>query len=198
MLALMLAAMPDLGQPALEDYVDGAFPVVAGAQQASAETAAGYVGVIAVGRARLAGRAYRPRRLVDVATALTKSGVLVTPDSRSLVAPVLRARSLAGEGLDEPVVLAQSQEYAAELASNDVQAAQRVGLDEGAHASGLEVHGWRKAVASSACSWCRAIAGNVYNHAEQIPFHDHDRCDVEPVLDDADDDYVFDDSDIPF
>jgi hypothetical protein len=197
-LRILLATMADLSQPALDDYVNGAYPVVAGGQHASADTAAGYIGVIAVARAQLRGRRYRPRRPVDVAAALTKSGVLVQPDSRSLVAPVLRARSLEAEGQAMPVAIDHAASYAAALSSNDVQAAQRVGLGEGAHASGLEVHGWRKSVAADACDWCGAIADAVYDDPEKIPFHEWDKCGVEPALDDADDDYTFDDSDIPF
>jgi len=197
-LRVLLVAMPDLSQPALDAYVDGAFPVVAGGQRAAGDTGAAYMRVIAAARARARGRRLRPVRPGDVEAALLKAGVLVQPDSRSLVAPVLRARALEAEGQAMPFAIDQASSYAAALSSNDVQAAQRVGLSEGASSAGLTVHGWRKSVAGDACSWCNAIADAVYDDPEAIPFHEWDKCGVEPALDDADDDYVYDDSDIPF
>jgi hypothetical protein len=197
-LGILLGAMPDLGEPALADYVDGAYPVVAGGQHAAGDTAAGYIRVIAAARARARGRRLVPRRPTDVEAALLKAGVLVEPDSRSLVAPVLRARALVDEGELVPAAMQAAASYAGALSSNDLQAAQRVGLDEGAKSSGLEVHGWVKSLGPGACSWCSTIADNVYDDADSIPWHDGDRCGVEPSLDDAGEDYSFDDSDIPF
>lgn len=197
-LRVLLAGMPDLDEPALAEYVDGAYPLVAGGQREAADTAAGYIGALAVGRARALEQPYRPARVLDVFGALTKSGVLVQPDSRSLVAPVLRARAVVAEGELEAVALEQASSYAAGLSSNDLQAAQRVGLGEGSTASGLHPSGWAKTPAGSACKWCRSIADNVYRHPDEVPFHDHDRCGVGPALDDSDLEYDFTDADIPF
>lgn len=197
-LGALLGAMETLDEQELADYVDGAYPIVAGGQQETAETAVGYIGVIAVARARARGRRYTPHRPPDPAAALTRTGVAVTPDSRSLVAPVLRARALVDDGQALSAAIEAASSYAAGLSSNDLQAAQRVGLTEGADASGLKVHGWRKGLGPAACSWCQAIADKVYALADSIPFHDNDRCGVEPELDDSEEEYVFDDSDIPF
>lgn len=197
-LDVLLAAMPDLGEESLAGYVDAAYPVVAGGQLEAGDTAAGYINVIAAARARARGRTLRPKRPVDVAGALEKTGTLVTADSRSLVAPVLRARSVVEEGAEVRVALEAASSYAGSLSSNDLQAAQRVGLQEGASSSGLAVHGWRKGLGPEPCSWCQGIADRVYGRPESIPFHDNDRCGVEPDLDDDGEDYVYDDSDIPF
>jgi len=197
-LGVLLRAMPSLDEESLAFYVDGAYPIVAGGQTTAGETAAGYIGVIAAARARAREQRHRLRRPPDVLAALTRSGVLVQPDSRSLVAPVLRARALEADGMAAPAALEAASSYADALASNAMQAAQRVGLGEGAAANGLEVDGWRKQLGPGACSWCNAIANGVYADPDAVPYHDNERCGVEPELDDADTNYVYDDSDIPF
>ena len=73
----------------------------------------------------------------------------------------------------------------------------RVGVSEGAAADGLRVQGWRKSTGGDACPWCEALADNVYGDADSVPFHEGDRCGVEPDLEDEAS-YVIDDSDIPF
>jgi hypothetical protein len=188
-LGSLIATMHDLSQEALVAYVEQAYPVVAGGQTVAADTAAAYSRALAAGR--------RPKRPVDVAGALAKSGKLVTPDSRSLVAPILRARHLAAEGEQAASVVVTAANYAAQLSAADLQAAMRVGVDEGATASGLETQGWSKGLGPEPCEWCISIADNVYGDPDSIPYHDGDRCGVEPVLDDQAP-ARFDDSDIPF
>jgi hypothetical protein len=188
-LEALLVTMRDLGEDELVRYVDSAYPAVAGGQRVSADTAAAYAEV-------LAGRR-RARRPLDVEGALRKSGVLVGPDTRSVVAPVLRARHLVAEGESQPAALRTAASYAGQLSAADLQAAMRVGVDEGAKASGLEVGGWRKAPGGDACDWCQTIADNVYDDADAVPFHDGDKCGVEPDLE-GPPERTFDDSDIPF
>jgi hypothetical protein len=187
-LEALLVTMHDLGEDELARYVDSAYPTVAGGQVVSADTAAAYAGV-------LAGRRRRP---VDVERALAKSGALVTADSRSIVAPVLRARHLVTEGEAHSTAMRTAASYAGQLSSADLQAAMRVGVNEGAKAAGLEVEVWRKAPGGDACDWCQSIADNTYDNAEDVPFHDGDRCGVEPELEGETTPTVFDDSDIPF
>lgn len=176
-LGALLAAMPDLGEDALAGYVGRAFPVVAGGQHAAASSAAGY----GVAIAALAG--HRIKRAVDVEHALERSGVLVQPDSRSLVAPVLRARALVDEGAAMPAAVEQAASYAHALTSGDLQAAQRVGVEEGTSSTGARVRGYRKEVDPACCPWCELVgADRVYKGADSVPFHDRDRCSVSPVL----------------
>lgn len=189
-LEALLVTMRDLGEDELARYVDSAYPTVAGGQRVSAETAANYASVLAGPR--------RPRRPVDVEGALAKAGVLVSSESRSVVAPVLRARHLVDEGEAQSAALRTAAGYAGQLSGADLQAAMRVGVDEGAQASGLEVGGWRKAPGGDACEWCQSIADNVYDDADSVPFHDGDKCGVEPDLEGPAAERTFDDSDIPF
>lgn len=193
-LSALLVTMPNLEQEQLDRYVADAFPLVAGGQRLAADTGAGYAAVLAT---PVRGPRPRPKRPVDVDRALQRSGVLVEPDSRSLVAPPLRARRLVAEGNHLEVALRAAASYAGDLSSNDLQAAMRVGVGEGAAAVGLETQGWRKSLSPDACPWCQDIADNVYDDPESIPFHDGDRCGAEPDLGEPAV-YVFDDSDIPF
>jgi hypothetical protein len=188
-LGALLATMPDLSQDALVAYVEQALPVVAGGQEVAAGYAAAYARVLADGR--------RPARPLDVVGALAKSGRLVTAETPSLVSPVLRARHLVAEGSSSAQAAVTAASYAGQLSAADLQAAMRVGVDEGAKASGLEVQGWSKGLGPEACEWCVAISDVVYGDPDSIPFHDGDRCGVEPALDDSAPS-TFDDSDIPF
>jgi hypothetical protein len=181
--------MPDLSEEQLAAYVEHAFSTVAGGQHVAADAAAAYARVLAAGR--------RPKRPLDVAGALEKSGKRITPESRSLVAPVLRARHLVAEGEQPASAILTAANYAGQLSAADLQAAMRVGVDEGAKASGLATQGWAKGLGGDACAWCESIADNVYGDPDSVPFHDGDRCGVEPVLDEAAP-TTFDDSDIPF
>jgi hypothetical protein len=152
-------------------YAAAAYPVVAGGQDASALLATSY----------LALKLRTPAARVDSRAALAKTGVRVTPESRSLVAPVLRARKLVADGETEPVARESASAYARELASNDLQAAQRVGLDAGAKASGKRVR-WRKDLSPSSCEWCRLVgADRTYSASDRVPYHPHDECGIVPV-----------------
>jgi hypothetical protein len=191
-LGVTLGSLASLDELELARYVATAHPVVAGGQYAAANGGAGYV-------TALVSRTDRARRnVVDVAGALTRSGVLVTPESRSIVAPVLRARRLVGEGEAYPVALEAAQAYASSLSSLDLQAAQRVGVGEGARASEAAVEGWEKDVGPDACSWCAIVAGTVYDDPEAVPFHDNDKCSVIPALEAGTSEYVYTEDDIPF
>jgi hypothetical protein len=172
----MLGRMNTLGELELHAYVAGAYPTVAGGQQVAATGAAGYMAALVPRRE--AARAAP----VDVAGALARSGVLVTPESRSLVAPVLRARSLVADGAELAVAIDAATSYAGALSSLDLQAAQRVGLEESARASEAEVEGWTKDAGPSACTWCHEIAENEYADPDAVPYHENDRCSVVPVL----------------
>jgi hypothetical protein len=192
-LSSSLAAMPDLGEESLGQYVSRAHPTVAGGQKAAADGAAGYVTALV----RPTDRARRAE--LDTSDALRRSGVLVTPESRSLVAPVLRARRLVAEGEAVAVAIDAAQSYAGALASLDLQAAQRVGLDAGAAASDAEIEGWEKDVGGDACDWCQAIAGNTYDDPEAVPFHENDRCSVVPIIaGESRSTYTYTEDDIPF
>lgn len=180
--------MQDLGEDELSRYVNSAYPTVAGGQLVSADTAAAYAQV-------LAGHARR-RRPIDVEQALARAGVLVSTESRSVVAPILRARHLVAEGEAHTAAMRTAASYAGQLSDADLQAAMRVGVNEGAKASGLEVEVWRKAPGPDACEWCLSIADNTYGSADDVPFHDGDRCGIEPELETRT--TTFDDSDIPF
>lgn len=175
-LGAVLRTLRDLDEAELARYAEAAYPTVLGGQKLAADAAAGYA-------VALAGPSRRQGRSVDVARALARSGVLITPDTRSLVAPVLRARKLVAEGEKHRDALATAAGYAAQLSSTDLQAAMRVGVGEGASASGLAVTGWRKGLSGDACEWCQDVADEVYDDPEMIPFHASDRCTAEPVLD---------------
>jgi hypothetical protein len=191
-LSTMLHRLPSVDQPELELYTRAAYPVVAGGQRRAADLGAAYL-------LQLKPPGVPPARPVNVTRALDRSGTLVSADSRSLVAPVLRARRDLAAGVAYLDAIGAAASYAGALSSNDLAAAERVGLDEGADAGGVEIHGWRKGLSGDACDWCQSIAEQVYGDADSIPFHDHDRCGPEPVLEgDADEPYVYDDSDIPF
>jgi hypothetical protein len=170
----LLYALPDLSQESIDAYVGRALPTVHGGQQIAADAAAAYALALGGGR---------PARAANVDRALAASGVLVTSESRSIVAPMLRARGLAADGLAQAEAMQGAASYARELSSNDLQAAMRVGVGEGAASAGYAVRGWRKSLSGDACDWCQQIANTVYRDPDAVPFHAGDRCDVEPVLD---------------
>jgi hypothetical protein len=178
-LEMLVATWETLAQEEVEAYHDGAYPLVAGGQREAARLAAAYgrtLGEQALGVPSLPGP-------TDIVGALLNSGVGVTPESRSLVAPPLRARSLVAEGATLAEAKLEAAEYAGQLGSLDLQAAQRVGLEQGVHAGGKRVVGYRKVLAGGACSWCREVGGErVYHSADSVPFHRNDACSVAPVL----------------
>ena len=176
-LTALLAALPDLSEQALADYQAAAYPTVLGGQTLAAGTAAGYVTALAP-----PSESSRRRRRLDVAAALARSGVLVTPETRSLIFPVLRARSLVNDGQTHAAAVAAAGSYAGALSGNDVMAAQRVGLDEAADSAGTRIVGWRKETGGNACPWCEETAGGFYHSADAVPFHDRDQCSVAPIF----------------
>lgn len=175
-LGTTLLALPDLSQDSIDAYVARAYPTVAGGQNAAATNAAGYM--TALVRPTTRGR----RATINVGLALLRSGVLVTPDSRSLVAPMLRARRWVADGETSTKAILAAASYANALSSNDLARAQRVGLDTGAEASGAKITGWLKDPGGDACEWCQTVSGQTYSSPEDVPFHDRDRCSVIPDL----------------
>jgi hypothetical protein len=111
-------------------------------------------------------------------------GALVTAGSPVATSPVLRLLARLSEGDDEPVARQAAGSYAGALATGDLQAAQRGGLEEGARAGGRRVRGWRKELAPGACEWCVMIAsgGGRYRQPDTVPFHQRDHCGVAPVF----------------
>lgn len=168
-LAGMLGALPDLSDEQLARYMSAAYPTVRGGQAHAAQLSAAYIATLLHSR--------RVQR--DLTGALEESGVAVAADSRSLVAPVLRARSLVGEGTKLGAALVVAGSYAKGLSSNDLQAASRVGLDTASR--GERVGGWTKDVNPECCDWCQEVGDGVYASADSVPFHDNDRCSVSPV-----------------
>jgi len=190
-LAGLVDQLDTLSEAELAAYHDAAYPIVAGGQRQAATYGAGY------GLELTRQPGVQPTAL-ELAGALQRSGVMVTPESRSLVAPVLRTRRLVNEGATLGEAKQQAATYAAELASGDLNAAQRVGIDEGAAAGGADVAGYRKETGGDACDWCRGVADDrLYSSADSVPFHAHDRCSVSVVLD-RDRPPAAGDADIPF
>jgi hypothetical protein len=174
-LGLRIATWETLDEDELLAYHASAYPLVAGGQRQAARLAAGY----GLTLARRPGVTAGP---LDVSGALRRSGVEVTRESRSLVAPMLRARKLVGEGATLLDAKADASEYAGQLGSLDLQAGQRVGLEQGVGAGGARIEGYRKSLSGTACSWCRETAQTIYRQADAVPFHRNDSCSVEPVL----------------
>jgi hypothetical protein len=173
----VLLGLPDLGEESLARYAASAFPLVLGGQRASAGLAASYV-LAMFPAARRSGR----QVVVDPGGALARSGKAVTQDSPVVVSPILRARSLLAEGARPIEAMQSASSYAEALSSGDLQAAQRVGIEEGAQATGARVVGYRKELSATACSWCRKVGGRTYRSSESVPFHQRDNCAVAPVL----------------
>jgi hypothetical protein len=174
-LARLVGRLETLSEEELRAYHDGAYPLVAGGQRSAAVLAAGY----GLARTRRPGRPTAP---MDVDGALKSTGVLVTTESRSLVAPVLRARHLVADGTELVAAKQQAASYAGQLGTLDLQAAQRVGLEQGAGAGGERVIGYRKEPSGEACDWCQQTAGEVYGSPDAVPFHANDACAVAPVI----------------
>ena len=171
-LAAILAGIADpTVQAAMDVYNLAAVAVVGGGQRRSVQLAFAYVGaLIAYRRAPRLERALEP--------------VLVTRASPVTRSPILRVWKLLEEGAAREEAVARASSYAGELASNDLQVAQRGGLDEAAHASGQRIRGWRKDLSPTACEWCVRVGSKSgrYKSAESVPFHENDRCGVVPVF----------------
>jgi hypothetical protein len=127
-------ALPDLGEQSLASYAGGAYPVVSEGQQAAAGLASRYVGLLAKVRPASPGR---------IGAALEQSGVLVTPEHGSFFAPIIRARETLAEGGSLVEAMTAGADRATTLSSIQLLDAQRVGLEEGADATGRAVQGYR-------------------------------------------------------
>lgn len=173
-LARLVDALPDTrGGSVLDVYTRVAAPLVAGAQTRSAALAAGYLAMIIGTPAASPG--------FDPARAL--ADVRVTAASPVAYSPILRLWYLLDNEVESAVAHEQAGSYAGELATNDLHAAQRAGLDDAAHAHGDRIVGWRKELSADACSWCRKVgADRVYRSADTVPYHPRDHCAVAPVL----------------
>jgi hypothetical protein len=178
-LNFLVSTWETLSQEEVDAYHDRAYPLVAGGQRDSARLGAAYGRTLA----QEAGVLPSVPGPTDIVGALVRSGVGVTPESRSLVAPPLRARALVAEGATLGEAKLAAAEYAGQLGSLDLQAAQRVGLEQGV--GGARIAGYRKQPAGGACEWCRSVAGEVYDSADAVPFHRNDACAVAPVLEAA-------------
>jgi hypothetical protein len=180
-LAALIGALPEPGeQAAMDAYAPAAARVVAGGQHKAATLGMAYVG-------RLAPRA--PGKAAPTAERAL-AGVLVDETSPVARSPVLRMWKRLGEGVDVTEAKREAASYAEELGSNDLQVAERGGLQEAARASGRKIKGWRKVLSSSPCEWCRSVAGaegssgqsGRYHQADSVPFHERDQCGVAPVF----------------
>jgi hypothetical protein len=170
----MVSGLPDLSEETLQTYAAASSTQTAAAQMRSAKVAAGYM-------AARTGPTTRARRRVRLDLEGALSDTIVTDSSPVAVSPVLRARALEPE-LGLSAALEEAAGYAVELGSNDVQAAQRAGLDSSAGALGARVVGWQKETGGQACPWCELVAGErLYHDADSVPYHDRDRCSVSPV-----------------
>ena len=172
-LGRLLASLPSFDQAGVEAYHEPALVAVTAGQRAAATTAAGYAG-LRVPRPR-------PRRPVDVDAALARSGLLVTPDSPSVVAPAVHGMALVSQGLTFAAALQAAQSMAYALSSMDMQSALGVGLEEGTSAAGGRITGYRKELSPDACAMCQESDGVIYESADDVPFHERDTCSVAPV-----------------
>lgn len=175
-LGVLLGRVVDTSDTDVAGYIAAAHPLVEGGQRAAASFSAAY----GEAGARRASRSSR-RRPLDVAGALGRSGVLVTPSSPSIAAPVLRAMHLSATGTPLVAAVAQAASYAYGLSSNDLQAASSVGMQEGVEASGSRILGYSKDTAPGCCEWCGSWEGEVFDTADAVPFHARDTCSVAPV-----------------
>ena len=172
--ALLLAIRDPSSDEAFELYAAQAATVVGGAQRRSALFAIAYLAQLSP-----------PARETPPATvdrALT--GTAVTAASPVARSPMLRLLARLKDGDDELLARQAAGSYAGALATGDLHAAERGGLDEGARAGRRQIRGWRKELSVDPCPWCVTIAsgGGRYRRAETVPFHERDRCGVAPVF----------------
>jgi hypothetical protein len=172
-LAAMIAGLPAAReQAAMDVYNQAAARLVAGGQRRAAQLAIGYLSLIVDGQPGRA--APSPDRAI--------ADVRVSPQSAVAYSPILRLWYLIDQGLELGDAKLAAGSYADELATNDLHAAQRAGLDEAAHAADRRIEGWQKQLAGDACEWCRSVATKTYASAESVPFHPRDACSVSPVV----------------
>ena len=170
-LKAVLERLPDpTGQEAMDDYNRAAVPIVAGGQTRAAQVAVGYIATLAA-----------PTRTPSVARAVR--GVLVDKDAPVARSPVLRLWKLVEEGSAIADAVTAAGSYAEALASNDLQAAQHAGLEEGASSAGQRIVGWMKELDPECCDWCRLVGEErVYYRADTVSSHERDKCSVRPVF----------------
>lgn len=153
----------------MDAYNRAAAPVVAGGQHRAAQLAVAYIATQA-----------QPRSTPALGVALRD--LIVTRASPVTRSPILRLWSLIDDGHAVAEAQGAAGSYAEALASNDLQVAERAGLNEGARVAGERVVGWRKALDPGCCAWCQRLAVGTYRSAESVPFHERDRCSVAPIL----------------
>lgn len=161
----VLAAITlDRSEEIRDEYQTTTVRIVRGGQLAAAGLAAAYIAAYVP-----------PVRSVDLRHAL-RGTLLDADDGRSLVG-LVRMWSLLDDGVPPLDARMAAGSIARNLAEGDLQAACRVGLDEGAHAAERTAR-WAKLPAPGACEWCQEIAnqGYRYRSAESIPFHSHGPC----------------------
>lgn len=146
LVAALVLAVPLDDVAMARDFPVAVSRVVAGGQWQAARLALAYI------RAHVA-----PLRPPNLAAAL--EDVLVTPESAHALAGLEQLRQLLEQGVDEPVARQTAGFQAGNIASTDVQAASRAGLDEAARAAGRPEVMWRLQPGPSACEWCTFIAG---------------------------------------
>lgn len=167
----LIFALPDAPgeQDAMVAYNAAAAIVVAGGQHRAAQLALAYIGRQATARTTPSiGDALRP--------------VLVTRESAVARSPVLRLWALLGEGATTVDAKTAASSYADALGSNDLQVAERAGLDEGARVADAHIVAWRKVLDPGCCEWCHKTSTRTYRSADSVPFHERDRCSAAPVL----------------
>jgi hypothetical protein len=168
----LIAELPNpQEQAAMDAYNQLATRVVAGAQTTSARTAMGYLAYLLP--------ADQPQT-VSVERALR--GVAVTPKSAVTRSPMLRLWWLLEQGAELEAARVEAGNYAAELATDDLHAAQRGGLDESARSRGDQIDGWRLENNPGACDWCVMVAPGPFKSADRVPFHAHCRCTPAPII----------------
>jgi hypothetical protein len=176
--ALIFALDDPEADDAIERYAPVAARVVSGGQHRSARFALAYLATTAT---RAPGKSPP-----SVTRAL--DGVLVDESFPVARSPILRLKKRLADGDELALARQSASSYAEELATGDLQAAERGGLDEAARASGKKIRGWRKVLSSEPCDWCRTIASDTtgrYRSAETVPFHARDHCSVAPVFEEG-------------
>lgn len=175
-LARLVYALPDVDeQAAMDAYTPAAVSIVTGGQRQSATFAFAYM------------RALIPPARGRAAPTIERAliGRLVTVDSPVARSPVLRMWARIAEGEERAVARQAAASYANALASGDLQAAQRGGLEEAARATGKRTR-WRKHLNPASCEWCRKVGGErTYASPDKVPFHERDECSVAPVVEEA-------------
>lgn len=158
----------------MDAYNRVASQLVAGAQRESARTAMGYLAYLLP---------HDQPAVVSVERAV--KGIEVTPKSAVARSPILRLWWLLEQGHTLEAARIEAGNYAAELGTDDLHAAMRGGLDEGARSRGEQIDGWRLENSPGACDWCVQVAPGPFKSADRVPFHAHCRCSPAPILTEA-------------